>query len=477
MKKKRLLFLIVSVMTVWISGGFAQEKPTKTIEGTWLGALKVSGFDLRIVFRISKKPDGTLSAVMDSPDQGAKDIATSSVILENDRLTIEVKVAGAVFEGNVKPDWNEIEGQWKQGGTTFPLILKRTEKVEELKRPQEPKKPYPYHEEEVSYENKKAGIKLAGTLTLPASPGPYPAVLLITGSGPQDRNEALLGHKPFLVLADYLTRRGIAVLRVDDRGVGGSTGVESESTSLDFAGDVLSGVAYLKSRKEVDPKEIGLIGHSEGGIIAPLAASLAPEEIAFIVMMAGTGLTGEEIIVLQAALIAKAGGASDEEIARSRKTQEATFAVLKQEKDPAAAATKIRELLKDMRQGMTEEQKKAMTPEAQEAQLKMLFTPWFRFFLTYDPKPALMKVKCPVLVLNGEKDLQVPPKENLKAIEGALKAGGNKHYTIKELPGLNHLFQTAQTGSPAEYMKIEETIAPSALAAMSDWILDQTKKK
>ena len=477
MKKIRFLFLIVSMMTVWLSGGFGQEKPTNTIEGTWLGALKVPGGEFRIVFRISKKPDGTLSAVMDSPDQGAKDIPTSSAILENDHLTIESKVAAAVFEGNVKPDWNEIEGRWKQGEMAFPLTLKRTEKVEELKRPQEPKKPYPYHEEEVSYENKKAGIKFAGTLTLPASTGTYPAVILITGSGPEDRNETVFGHKPFFVLADYLTRRGIAVLRVDDRGVGGSTGIESQATSLDFAGDVLSGVAYLKSRKEIDPKEIGLIGHSEGGIIAPLAASLAPKEIAFIVMMAGTGLTGEEILYLQGALIAKAGGASDEQIARSRKIQEPIFSVMKQEKDPAAAETKIRQLLKGVVQGMTEEEKKAVAPEAQEAQLKRLLTPWFRFFLTYDPKPTLMKVKCPVLVLNGEKDLQVPPKENLKTIEDALKAGGNNSYTIKELPGLNHLFQTAQTGSPSEYMKIEETISPPALAVIGDWILDQTKKK
>ena len=477
MKKKRFLFLMVSMMTVWISLGFGQEKPTNTIEGTWLGALKVSGVELRIVFRISKKPDGTLSAVMDSPDQGAKDIPTSTVTLENGHLVIEVKVAGAVFEGNFKPDGKEIEGQWKQGGTALPLILKRTEKVEELKRPQEPKKPYPYHEEEVSYENKAAGIKLAGTLTLPASPGPHPAVILITGSGAEDRNETVFGHKPFLVLADYLTRRGIAVLRVDDRGVGGSTGVESESTSLDFAGDVLSGVAYLKSRREVDPNMIGLIGHSEGGIIAPLAASLAPKEIAFIVMMAGTGLTGEEIILLQSALIAKAGGASDEEIAKSRKIQETIFSAVKQEKDPVAAEAKIRQLTKEMREGMTEEEKKALTPEVEKAQLKSLLSPWFRFFLTYDPKPALMKVKCPVLVLNGEKDLQVPPKENVKAIEGALEAGGNQHYTIKVLPGLNHLFQTAQTGSPMEYAKIEETIAPSALAVIGDWILDQTKKK
>jgi hypothetical protein len=252
-------------------------------------------------------------------------------------------------------------------------------------------------------------------------------------------------------------------------------GVESESTSLDFAGDVLSGVTYLKSRKEVDPKRSDS-SDTARGIIAPLVASLAPEEIAFIVMMAGTGLTGEEIVLLQGALIAKAEGASDEQIAKSHKTQETIFSVMKQEKDPDVAAARIRQLTKDMRDAMTEEEKKQMTPEVQEAQIKRLFTPWFRYFLTYDPKPALKKVRCPVLVLNGEKDLQVPPKDNLKAIEAALKAGQHGLYD-QRTSGLNHLFQTAQTGSPMEYSKVEETISPSALAVMGDWILEKTDRK
>jgi uncharacterized protein len=477
MKIKSLVLFILIITTLGAVECLSQEQLGKTIEGIWVGTLKVPGAELRIVFRISKKPDGALSAVMDSPDQGAKDIPTSSVILENDLLKIESKVVGGVFEGKVKPDMNEIEGEWKQSGTAFPLRLKRTDKVEEIKRPQEPKKPYPYDEEEVSYENKKAAIKLAGTLTLPRNQGPHPAVILITGSGAEDKNETVFGHKPFLVLADYLTRQGIAVLRVDDRGMGGSTGVESQSTSLDFAGDVLSGVAYLKGRSEINPKQIGLIGHSEGGLIAPLTASLAPSDIAFIVLMAGPGLTGEEILYLQGALIAKATGASDEAVAENRSIQEKIFTVLRQEKDPAAAEARLRELFKDAAQGMTEEEKKAFTSEAQDAQLKRVLTPWFRFFLTYDPRPTLMKVKCPVLAINGEKDLQVPSKENLKEIEEALKAGGNKFFTIRELPGLNHLFQTAQTGSPSEYMKIEETISPTALKVMGDWILEQIKKQ
>jgi hypothetical protein len=370
-----------------------------------------------------------------------------------------------------------MAGQFKQGGFTLPLTLKKTDKPTEVKRPQEPKKPYPYVEEEVSYENKKAGVKLAGTLTLPQGKGPFPAVLLITGSGAQDRNEAILGHKPFLVLADHLTRKGIAVLRVDDRGVGGSTGNVSQATSEDFAGDALAGVEFLKSRKEINPKKIGLIGHSEGGIVAPMAA-VKSKDIAFIVLMAGTGLTGEEILYLQGELISRAAGAHLLDVAAQRRLQEQMFAVVLSETDNARAEKKLREILAEEVSKLSEEEKKAAgsASGAMEAQIKSVLSPWFRFFLTYDPKPTLRKVKCPVLAINGEKDLQVPPKENLRAIEEALKAGRNKDFTIKELPKLNHLFQTCTTGSLSEYSQIEETIAPVALETIADWIVKRTKR-
>ncbi|HEX7401745.1 MAG TPA: alpha/beta hydrolase [candidate division Zixibacteria bacterium] len=448
------------------------------IEGMWLGTLSFSGMDLRVVFHISKNPEGTLSATMDSPDQGAKDISVEEATFQNNHLRLDAKSIGGVYEGDLKTDKPQLDGNWTQGGTTIPLVLEKTDKVPELNRPQEPKPPFPYEAREVSYENKQAGITLAGTLTLPKTGAPFPAVLLITGSGAEDRDETVLGHRPFLVLADYLTRRGIAVLRVDDRGVGKSTGSTAKATSEDFAQDALAGVEYLKSLKEINPKQIGLIGHSEGGIIAPLVAEKSPD-VAFIVMMAGTGVTGEQILYLQSALIYKAEGVSDETIAKDRKLKEQIFAVIKQESDSAAAAKKMRQLMDDAMAQMEEKEKQALSysPDMVDMSIQQLLVPWFRYFLTFDPKPTLMKVKCPVLAINGEKDLQVPPKENLPAIEEALKAGGNPDITVKELPGLNHLFQTAETGSPMEYSKIEETISPDALDTIGNWIKEHTKEK
>ncbi|KPK76261.1 MAG: hypothetical protein AMJ79_07340 [Phycisphaerae bacterium SM23_30] len=467
-------------LTIFTVAAFndSPARPTD-IEGIWQGTLKVSGIELRIVFNISLRPDGVYTATMDSPDQGAKGIPVDSVTYKDGKLRLEVKVVQGFYEGRLQADGDTIQGQWQQSGLNLPLELKRSDKpIPPPKRPQEPKKPYPYLEEEVVYENSKAKIKLAGTLTLPKQEGSFPAALLITGSGAQDRNETVMGHRPFLVLADYLTRRGIAVLRVDDRGVGGSTGDISKATSEDFAQDVLAGIEYLKSRKEINPGQIGLIGHSEGGIIAPMAA-VKSSDVAFIVLMAGTGLTGEEILYLQAALIARAAGATEETIALNRKGQEQIFTIVKQESDDQIAEKKIEKKINELLAELPEEQKKAIETvlEAQKGQMKRVLSPWFRFFVTYDPKPALMKVKCPVLALNGQKDLQVPPQENLRAIEQALTAGGNKRFTIKELPDLNHLFQTARTGSPTEYSKIEETMSPTALKLIADWILKQTEKR
>ncbi len=461
--------------------GFAQQQDTSeiiSIEGIWEGKLKVLGTELRIVFKISKNPDGALTATMDSPDQGATDIPVEEVIFIDNTLRLEVKSAGGVFEGKVSEDFLVIEGEWKQSGQTLSLTLKRVDKAVEILRPQEPKKPYPYIEEGLVYENKEAGITLAGTLTLPPGKGPLPVVLLISGSGPHDRNETIYNHRPFLVLADYLTRQGIAVLRVDDRGVGESTGDFSQATSEDFASDVLAGIEYLKTRKEINPEQIGLIGHSEGGIIAPMVAAKS-SDIAFIILMAGTGLTGEEILYLQGALIYRAMGVSEEDIIKNRQFNEKIFSVLKEEDDSENAEEKLRQMFMADWAELNEEEKKAIgDPEVfLKAQLQSLLSPWYRFFLTYDPKPTLTKVKCPVLAINGEKDLQVPPKENLSAIEEALVAGGNKNFIVKELPGLNHLFQTAQTGVPSEYAKIEETISPIALKIIGDWISEQAKNK
>ena len=351
--------------------------------------------------------------------------------------------------------------------------MKKTDKVTEQKRTQLPKAPFPYNPVEVGYENKESGNKLAGTLTEPKGDGPFTAVILITGSGAQDRDETLLGHKPFLVLADYLTRRGVAVLRVDDRGVGGSTGDHGKATSADFATDVKAGIDFLKTRKEIDPKRIGLMGHSEGGLIAPMVAAKYPDDVAFLVLLAGPGVPGDEILTEQSALIQKAMGRDPAAIEKSGISAKKLYAALRTEKDEAALKQRLDEISKEALAALSESERKDLGTDpaaALQAQLKLLQSPWFRYFLTYDPRPNLAKVKCPVLAINGERDLQVPPNQNLPEIEKALKAGGNASVTVRELPGLNHLFQTSKTGSPSEYAKIEETFAPAALEIVGDWI-------
>jgi pimeloyl-ACP methyl ester carboxylesterase len=456
----------------------AEKASVQGAEGIWEGALKVGAIELRLIVKITKNKDGSLQGTMDSIDQGAKDIPIDTVTFKDDKLELVLKKLAAKYEGEFNKERTELKGEWSQGGAKLPLNLKWTKEATVLKRPQEPKKPYPYKEEEVVVEHAKAGVKLAGTLTLPKGPGPFPAAVMISGSGPQDRNEELLGHKPFLVIADYLTRRGIAVLRVDDRGVAKSTGKFAEATTQDFADDALACVAFLKDRREIDARHIGLIGHSEGGLIAPMAA-VQSSDVAFIVLLAGPGLPGDEILYTQGQAILKAMKVPAEGLARQRRLQEGMLAVAKAEKDSAVAEKKIKEFLEKEIAALPEEERKEAEKlkGALDAQVKQVLSPWFRYFLSYDPRPTLRKVKCPILALTGEQDLQVLPKENLGEIEKALKAAGHADFTVKELPKLNHLFQHCETGAPSEYGKIEETFAPQALELMGDWILERTKKR
>lgn len=438
----------------------------------WEGTLKLpNDIRLRLLFHLTTQDDGGYRATMDSPDQGANGIKVDEAVKKDGSLKFTLKAIQGEFTGKLNPDGTEAAGEWKQLGVNYPLTLKKVEKATEVRRPQNPKPPFPYRTEEIAYGNTAAkGVKLAGTLSTPKGPGPFPAVLLITGSGPQDRNESLLGHSPFLVLADALTRRGIAVLRVDDRGVGKSTGDFATATSDDFAGDALAGVAYLKSRSEIDPKAIGLVGHSEGGLIAPMVATRSPD-VAFIVLMAGTGLTGAEILEMQAGLISKAMGATEETAARQSEAIRKLAAIVVAEPDAEKSREAMKQAIEKMIAALPESERKAMEGGSADSQLKQFSSPWFRYFLGYDPRPTLRKVRCPVLAINGEKDLQVPPRENLAEIEKALKTGGNTAYEIHELPGLNHLFQESKTGAPSEYGSIEETINPAALKLMADWIL------
>src|SRR5580658_3272200 len=442
------------------------------IDGAWMGTLELGTLKLRVVFHIAATPDG-LTATLDSPDQGANGIATSSVTRDGSSLKIEIQKIGGTFEGKIAADSasagpSSIEGTFTQLGSAHPLVLKRLKDSAELelKRPQNPVKPYPYHDEDVSYDNKLQNVTLAATLTVPQGKGPFPAVVLITGSGPQDRDETLLGHKPFLVLSDYLTRHGIAVLRADDRGTAKSTGDFSAATTADFATDTEAGIAYLKTRPEVDPHKIGLIGHSEGGVIAPMIAARNPD-VAIIVMMAGPGVPGDQVLVAQGEAIAVNSGTKPEEAAKHAAKEKEMLALIEAERVPSEKDDAALE--KQLREKMAGD-----VPEAQiSLQIKQLTSPWFRYFLTYDPAVALRRVTCPVLVLNGEKDKQVLPQQNLAPIRQALEQANNKHFEVDELPGLNHLFQTANTGSPTEYAQIEETMSPVALEKMATWIAKQ----
>ncbi|HEY3742227.1 MAG TPA: alpha/beta hydrolase [Bryobacteraceae bacterium] len=449
--------LVLTRMAAKAAGAVAPSD----IDGAWMGTLDV-GTKLRIVFHFVNTSAG-LTATLDSPDQGAKGLPVPTVTRDGSSIKLGMPNLGATFDGKIAADRSTIEGTFTQGGNSLPLVLKpstgEVTKVEHH-RPQNPVRPYPYRDEDVIYKNQTAGIDLGATLTVPQGRGPFPAVVLITGSGQQDRDESLLGHKPFLVLADYLTRQGIVVLRVDDRGAGKSGGNFAASTTRDFATDVEAGISFLKTRTEVNPLKIGLIGHSEGGLIAPMVAARNPS-VAFIVMMAGPGVPGDQILPAQIAAIMEANGASHEEAMKHAQNEREVLTLA----EHGASAEELEKKLFEI---------DSKVPQAQRmAQIKALDSPWFKFFISHDPAGDLRKVKCPVLAINGEKDRQVPPDLNLPAIRKALTAGGNQHFEVEELPGLNHLFQTAKTGSPSEYADIDETISPAALKLISSWILKQ----
>lgn len=346
-------------------------------------------------------------------------------------------------------------------------------------RPQEPKPPYPYHEEEVCYPNQKAGITISGTLTKPQGHGSYPVVLLIAGMGPNDRNATShFGHKPFLVLADHLTRQRIAVLRVDKRGVGKSTGVfDTTVTGKDLADDVRAGIEYLKTRSDIDASKIGLIGHSEGGMIAAMVA-VAPSDVAFVIFMAGAMVTDVQASIEHTALQLHADGASEEMVVRDRVLREKVFGIISQEKDAELAQSKtlaiIDQYWADLPETFKEESAKllfAFTKANAASRIAMYNSSWYRFFFAYRPADALKNITVPVLAVNGELDWISAPSITFPVIAQALGQAGNTDYTLATLPQLNHSLQTCQTGAIAEYATLEETMAPQALSMMSDWIV------
>lgn len=434
----------------------AAQQPAPSLVGVWEGRISVAGQPIRVVFRIAENG----SATMDSPDQGALGIPTERPVAEGGVVRIGVPAVGGRFEGTLSEDGATLTGALHQGGAAVPLVLTRqpgeVTTAPALNRPQTPQPPFPYSADEVVIDAPD-GVKLAGTLTLPEGEGPHPAVLLITGSGAQDRDETVFGHKPFLVLADALTRRGVAVLRVDDRGVGGSSGPMQDLTTADFASDAAAAAAWLARRPGIDAARVGLIGHSEGGTIAPMVAqAVEPPALAFVVLLAGPAVPGGEVLTEQARRFQLARGIDPEVVEANAALQARLMQTVAANADDEGATTSAaRALLEEA--GVSE--------NLVEEGVQQVALAWTRWFVAHDPRPSLAALDVPVLAIYGGKDVQVPADQNATALREVLPAA-----EVVVLPELNHLLQTAGTGLPDEYAAIEETIDPEALAKIVDWV-------
>ncbi|KPK09045.1 MAG: hypothetical protein AMS20_01095 [Gemmatimonas sp. SG8_28] len=446
------------------------------VQGRWEGAILVLGSELGIGVQFVKDADAW-SATIDIPQQGAMGLPLRNVTVELPRVHFELMGGPglAVFDGALTGD--SIAGTFIQSGVEGTFHLARGGTAGETEPASAIDTVTAYREEEVTFTN--GDVTLAGTLTLPSAPGPHPAVVLITGSGPQDRDEQVFGMRPFRLIADHLARDGVAVLRYDDRGVGGSTGNVQLATSEDFAADALAGVALLRNRSDIRSDQIGLIGHSEGAIVAPIASVKSPD-VALLVLLAGTAVTGSEILLAQGELIARAGGASDDDVATQRRLQEMIFAAVRADTGWDTLQAEIERQLRAGIDDLPAEQRAAITDldsfvktRAQQ-QVVGVRSPWFRYFLDYDPKRDLRRVAVPVLAVFAEKDLQVPPSVNLAPMREALSEAPTDDVTIEVIPGANHLFQAATTGSPDEYASLPKEFVPGFMELVSGWIRERT---
>ncbi len=451
-----------SGLLVLVAGAASAEEAA----GDWVGL--IAG-QYHVVLHVAKDPAGHYSASLESPDQGTFVLTVDEVTTDPDHLDFTLSKIGAHYSGVWNPAAKGWVGTWSQGASTHLVLTRMTNPASALappRRPQEEaiaKGPLPYTSAPVRFANGTVpGVSLAGTFSKPAGTGPFATVVLIAGSGPNDRDEPLMGHRLFLVLADALNRRGIAVLRYDKRGIGESTGTYATATTADFTSDAAAALAWLKTRTDVDQRRIGVLGHSEGGLIAP-AVAVADPSVRFVVLMAGPGVRGDALFLKQMALISRANGVAEADIAKSLALSARGFAVVEASRDRAdAKATLEARAAQAVAAGV-------LTQAQADQNIARITDPWMYSFLRYDPVPILRQVRVPVLAVNGALDLQVEPKTNLAGLKAAL--AGDTDVTVTELPGLNHLFQDAKTGSPNEYGDIEETLSPAALTLIGDWIV------
>ncbi len=447
----------------------APAAPAQTsLQGVWEGSILLPGMQLGISVKFIPSGD-TLRATIDIPQQGAMGLALKNVSFAAPKVHFELPAGPglAVFEGTLRAD--SIAGDFKQSGITARFGLARAVTSGEAKA-----EILPYKEEEVVFHN--GDVSLAGTLTLPAGRGPHPAVVLITGSGAQNRDENIFGFKIFRIIADSLTRRGVAVLRFDDRGVGGSTGDFAASTTADFAEDARAAVSLLRSHADIDPKRIGLCGHSEGGIVASMLAA-QPGQAAFIVLLACPAVRGDTLINSQIERLSRDGGAGADQIAHTLGVQEMVYAAVRSD---SGWQTVRAQMMKDAEASIAQmsDEARRNTPGidslarvAVDRRLAAARSPWFRWFIDCNPSDTLARVHCPVLALFGALDAQVIPALNRAPMEAALRKGGNRDITVRVIPGANHLFQSAVTGNPMEYSTLKKEFVGGLLDSISEWVV------
>jgi uncharacterized protein len=431
-------------------------------EGTWQGAIEVANMRMRIEMHVSHDDKGRLLASLDSLDQGIQGIPASKVTEKEGELGFEIPAFAAEYRGTLSASKNELAGTWTQNDSVSKLDFHRSDQPLELRRPQNPVKPYAYGVEDASFPAGDSQATLAGTLTIPRGNGPFAAAVLIA-EGPADRDATTAGHKPFLVLADLLTRKGIVVLRYDKRGTAQSTGNSERATMEDLTGDAAAALTYLKARKEVDPKRAGMIGLGEGGILA-LRVAARVDDLDWLMLLAAPATRGEQTLLRQSELMARTSGLPEEQIERSQQFDRTAYAAVREEKTASALEARLNALIE--KSGLNA----SVPPTALAGQVRLMTTPWFRDYLDFDPVPVLEKIKCPVLALNGDRDLQVDADQTVPLLRQAYEKSGNKDFTVMEIDGVNHLFQKAQSGSPALYGAIEETMAPEVQKAISEWV-------
>lgn len=457
--------LLISFILCAVVGSAGAE--TSPLAGDWKGKIILPSAALEISVHLTQTASGWTGTI-DIPAQAAKGLALGNFVVAEDSITFAIGgVPGEPTFHGARED-STIKGPFTQGGQTFEFVLERGT-LEAAVRPQDPVPPFPYDSEDITFAHDH--VTLSGTITTPHGEGPFPAVVLLTGSGAQDRNEEIFNHRPFLVIADHLSRHGIAVLRYDDRGVGGSTGAGSEDTSADFAEDALAAVDFLRGRADIDNSRIGLLGHSEGALIA-IIASEKSTDLAFVIFLAGPGVSGSDLLPVQIETLALANGVSTTVAAEQADLFRRIIALATSGRDSKKTEEEMAELFRQhiALEPASESISGEMLEQVVSNSTRQFATPWFQFFFTYDPQPALSRISIPVLALNGSLDCQVVPSQNLTGIASALKKGNNQDVTVREMPGLNHMFQHANTGALSEYPEIEETIAPEVLAIIAEWL-------